>query len=393
MYGIGRPKELGKSMKGKSLALLILALGCGLVASVGITQVLKRGDTGPPPDTSPVFVAKTDIPMGSLISQDSLKIDQWPKDRVPAGAITRQEDFDGRRARQKIYADEVIIDRKLLAHGQVPTDSLVPKGLRVVPVAVTIETINGGLVLPGSRCDVQVFMRTDPSLGIPEPLCKTILQDIKVFAVNDVTSTESLDPKGPDTRSIPTGRTVSLLVTPAQAQMVTLASQLGSIRLILRSSEDNDQPKSEPVGGHEITGMASGGNRALEDPLKANEEKFMKWADEVKKNLKETAHADPTITDDHEKYTMRVRAGADVNDVLMVNNSGVQNMAGDEGVWTVTGLGPRIRTRPSETVAPKPADAAATPSPATAGAAQPPKTNSDVLLPPTAPGSPRSPGG
>src|SRR5271157_5136995 len=122
-------------MKGKSLALLVLALGCGLVASLGITQVLaKRGDPAAPSDTAPVFVAKVDMASGSLIPAENLKTEQWPKDRVPAGAVTRQEDLDGRRARQKIYAGEPIIEPKLMARGQVPTDGLVPKGLRAVPV-------------------------------------------------------------------------------------------------------------------------------------------------------------------------------------------------------------------------------------------------------------------
>ena len=90
-------------MKGKSLALLVLALGCGLVASLGITQVLaKRGDPSAASDTTPVYVAKADIATGSLVTRENVKVEQWPKDRVPAGAVIRQEDLDGRRARQKI---------------------------------------------------------------------------------------------------------------------------------------------------------------------------------------------------------------------------------------------------------------------------------------------------
>ena len=284
-------------MRGKSLALLVLALGCGLVASLGITQVLaKRGDPAAPSDTTPVYVAKADIATGTLVTQENVKLEQWPKDRVPAGAVIRQEDLDGRRARQKIYAGEPIIEPKLLARGQVPTDGLVPKGLRVVPVPVGLEAIHSGLVLPGSRCDVQVFIRADPNLGVGETLCKTILQDIRVFAVNDVTSTESQDPKTPDTRSIPTGKTVSLLVTPAQAQIVTLASQLGTIRLILRSGDDSEQPKTAAMTAHELLGACGGGDRAKENPIAADEKRFLEWAEMIRKTLRENAKADPAGT-------------------------------------------------------------------------------------------------
>ena len=48
----------GSDMRPKSLLLLTLALGCGLVASVGITQVLDRsGDSGPVAETVPIYVA------------------------------------------------------------------------------------------------------------------------------------------------------------------------------------------------------------------------------------------------------------------------------------------------------------------------------------------------
>ncbi len=214
-------------MRGKSLALLIVSLGCGLVASLGITQVLaKRGDSTPT-DTTPVYVATADIGIGSVASEENVKVEQWPKDKVPAGALVRMEDLDGRRARQKIYAGEPIIEPKLLTRGQVPTDSTVPKGLRVIAIPVSYEAIQGGLVLPGARCDLQVVIKQDPGNGVAETFCKTILQDIRVFAVNDVTSTDTLDPKNPDVKSLPLGRTVSLLVTPNQAQTVTLASQNG----------------------------------------------------------------------------------------------------------------------------------------------------------------------
>ncbi len=348
-------------MKGKSLALLVLSLGCGIVAALGITQVLaKRGDSLAPSETMPLYVAKADIATGSFITQESVKLEQWPKDRVPAGAVIRQEDIDGRRARQKIYAGEPIIEPKLLAHGHSPIDGLVPKGLRVVPVPVSAEAIHSGLVLPGSRCDVQVFIRADPSIGVGETLCKTILQDIRVFAVNDVTSTESQDPKAPDTKSMPLGKTVSLLVTPAQAQIVTLASQLGSIRLILRSGEDSEQPKTTVMTAHEMLGTSGGGNQGKENSTDANEKRFLEWAEMIQKTLRENAKTDPikTRASDEQRFTMRVRSGAEVNDVLLVNNSGVRGMPGDEGAWTATGMSLSLRTKPNDpTQGSKPAEA------------------------------------
>src|SRR5208282_2970754 len=236
-----------------------------------------------------------------------------------------------------------------------------PKGLRVVAITVSPEAIHNGLVLPGTRVDLQVFIRSDASVGVGETMCKTILQDIRVFAVNDVTTTESQDPKNPETRSIPGGKTVSLLVTPTQAQIVTLASQLGTIRLILRSGEDSEQPKTVAMTAHELLGVNGAGDRRLENPIDSKEKKFLEWADKIKDTLRRSAKADPAKIDRNEneqRFTMRVRAGVEVSDVLLVNNSSVQGMPGDEGAWTATGMGPSVRAKAStDTHGPKTLDA------------------------------------
>jgi hypothetical protein len=232
-------------------------------------------------------------------------------------------------------------------------------------------------------------------MGVGETLCKTILQDIRVFAVNDVTSTESLDPKTPDTRSIPTGKTVSLLVTPAQAQIVTLASQLGMIRLILRSGEDSEQPKTVAMTAHELLGASGGSDRGKENPLADGQKKFMEWAEQMRKMMREDAKAtsaEARATESPRRFTMRVRAGVEVSDVLLINNSGVQGLPGDEGAWTATGISPSLHSKASgDSHGSKPVE--------TGPAAQPasptmlPKAEADSVGPPTKPGSPRSPGG
>jgi len=51
-------------MRAKSFALLILALGCGLVASIGITQVISKKDPGPvvpSEDEVTIFIAGEDV--------------------------------------------------------------------------------------------------------------------------------------------------------------------------------------------------------------------------------------------------------------------------------------------------------------------------------------------
>jgi pilus assembly protein CpaB len=351
-------------MRGKSLALLVLALGCGLVASLGITQVMaKRGgdQTAAPADLQSVYIAVKDIPVGVALNNDILKTEDWPKDKVPAGAIFRSEDVLGRFARAKFYAGEPILEQKLFGKGMsdLGTDRLIPKGMRVVSVKVDPTAIHGGLLMPGSRVDLQVMLRADPSNGIAQTATRTVLQGIKVFAVNDVVSLDSTGPQ--ETKSIP-GRTVSLLVTPDQAEKVTLAGELGMIRLIMRSPDDDEPVHSRGAVPQELFGTDSA-KRTDENlvPQSATpaDNGFAKWLSAVRAKMAAVKAPQPTSetppTPDH--WSMRVLRGSEVNDVEF--EEGTATDAAKSADWRPVGgpLAPvASRTQPAapETKRPTP---------------------------------------
>ncbi len=221
--------------------------------------------------------------------------------------------------------------------------------MRVVAIPVGIEAVVGGLVVPGARCDVQVFMRADASLGIGETLAKTILQDIRVFAVNDMTNMQQqqgADPKAPESHSVTSAKTVSLLVTPAQASVVTLASQLGQIRLILRSGEDSEQTKDDPLSARKLLGGIGSTNRGMENRDKQGDDgSFDKWFHLVKSALEKantptgTKGQSSSQPEELAHFTMRCRTGENVNDVILTANPGLPGFA-DDGSWTATNLPP-----------------------------------------------------
>ena len=219
-------------MRPKSLALLLLALGCGLVASIGISQVMAKRDTGEVPlDTQVVFVALQDIPQKEPVTPQMFKAEQWPKAKVPPNAISKPEDLEGRITKNQLLAGEVILQARLMGKNEKIN---VPKGMRVVPVKVDYVSGASGLISPGDRVDLLVHLQPNPSAGIITPTTRLALQNIKVFAVDDLLENEGKDKKGVAAKSI------SLLVTPEQAQKVTLCSELGQIRLVLRSLDDTD---------------------------------------------------------------------------------------------------------------------------------------------------------
>jgi pilus assembly protein CpaB len=184
-----------------------------------------------------VLVAVQDVNYGTVLSAEAVKLEKWPKDKVPEGALADVQKVTGRRARGKLFKGEPIFEAKLLsAESGAGASTEIPAGFRVVSVKVDASTTGGSLVLPGDRVDVLCNVRANTGAGIMETSTKTILQDIRVFAVDQVYKVEAIE----DQESAITAKTVSLLVTPSQAERIALAEELGKIRLSIRSPDDDE---------------------------------------------------------------------------------------------------------------------------------------------------------
>ncbi len=220
-------------MRPKSLILIVIALGCGLVASIGISQVIENrsGDTAVAP-TEKIYVAIADVAVGEPLNAQMVKLEEWPKDKIPLGAVRKLEDIEGRRPLTRLFPGEPILQAKLAGLNQIfGASEKIPKGQRVVSVKVTMDSSASGLLKPGDKVDVLVFLKG--GRGISMTQTKTILKDVTVFAINDRITRDVED----DEASIK-ARTVSLLATPEQVEKIMLASELGKIKLSLRRSDD-----------------------------------------------------------------------------------------------------------------------------------------------------------
>jgi pilus assembly protein CpaB len=205
------------------------------VASIGISQVMDRKPQLTM-ETASIYVAKHNINLGDPIDKEMLSLEEWPKDKVPRGAISNLEELENRRPRTAIIEGEPILEGKLLAQGQVADPiGQIPKGMRLKTISVDAEKSAGGLLRPGDRVDVQLFVKKDQRIGVETAKSKIILQNIRVFAV-DQTVQRSTD--GAEERSI--AKTVSLMLTPKQASELTLAEQVGELSLIPRNPDDEE---------------------------------------------------------------------------------------------------------------------------------------------------------
>ncbi|NLX94661.1 MAG: Flp pilus assembly protein CpaB [Rhodopirellula sp.] len=312
-------------MRAKSIVLLLLALGCGLVASISITKVMANRNTGAvtvAAETDSIFVAMTDIPMGDPLTALEVKLEQWPKDKVPAGALTKIEDVEGRRPKTKIYAGSPILDNLLLSKGasEQGATGLIPKGYRVVSVKVDAVSSGSSLIRPGDRVDVLVHLEKCVAKNIPDTSTRTFLQDIKVFAVNDVFVLDDGDGSNEAIKA----QTVSLLVTPEQAEKTMLATELGKIRLVMRSPDDDEQTSIAGTSAGKLFGVADGADRDGESLLALGESKPAASGDaasflELLNAQKSQPAAGPqsAVPVAADTWAVRILAGSEINDTLL----------------------------------------------------------------------------
>jgi pilus assembly protein CpaB len=209
------------------LKYFLLAGLAGLVA-VFLTQryiASRTAKVGEPPGQ--VVVAELDISPGTALTGRLLRVAAWPRNIIPAKSVANPKQLEGRVVHIPVAKGEPILLTKLAPEG-----TAAGLGGLLAPdmLAVTVKTdaVSGvaGFVNPGDRVDVLVEMPS-PGKG-KEHFSRIILQNLKVLSRGQVWDrTADKKPK-----VMPT---VTLEVTPEQAEMLNLATFQGKIRLALRN--------------------------------------------------------------------------------------------------------------------------------------------------------------
>ena len=174
-----------------------------------------------------VVVAKLDLAPGSVIGEGNIALRSHPERYLPDLAITEMASVVGQVASVPIFAGEILTSQKIGETGGL--SALVPEGKRAFSLSVESGTVFGFAPRPGDKVDVLV---TFPREVTGEPKTKTILRSAEIAAVGG----ESTPGELPDRLGIETvtsGLSITLFVTPEQAEALALAEALGRITVIL----------------------------------------------------------------------------------------------------------------------------------------------------------------
>lgn len=227
-------------MRPQTLIVVVVALGCGLAAAVGVRSMGKS--PAPPPETVSAVVAAVDVRRGEEITESMVEIRQIPKAQAPEGVIATVEEAVSRAADFPFLKGEFIIEPKLFPKGSgAGLAAMVPPGMR----AFTIQTPSfsstlAGLIRPRDRVDVLLTMEQGSDEG--GTTTSTLLQQIELLAVHTTIDAPSSDKAKPNET-----RSVTLLVTPKEAAVLDLGQNKGTLHLSLRNIKDEADHETPPV--------------------------------------------------------------------------------------------------------------------------------------------------
>jgi pilus assembly protein CpaB len=214
------------------VAIVIASAACWLVYRI----VNVKLSAAKPLSTTQVIAASKDIPLGAVLTTADLTT-MTLTGTPPKGAIVKQEDAVGRGVITNISQGEPILDSQLASLGSggglAPT---IPQGMRACAVRVDEVVGVAGFVTPGMRVDV-LASGNPPGEGQNEGVVtETILQNIQVLSAGtDI----QRDQEGKPLQV----QVVNLLVTPEQAELLSLAANSLKIQLVLRNPLDTQMTK------------------------------------------------------------------------------------------------------------------------------------------------------
>jgi len=219
------------------LLAFVVASACGFI----VWRMLGSRLNAQAPATTRVVAAAADIPLGTVLTPSNLTTIEIAG-AVPKGAILKAENAVGRGVVAEIYQGEPILDNRLAAVGSGGgLAATIPPGMRAAAIHVDDVVGVAGFVTPGMRVDVLISglpPGNDPKTQAAGTASRTILQNIQVLSAGTDIQ------KDADGKAKPV-QVVNLLVTPDQAETLSLASQQ-KIQLVLRNPLDT---KTDQVAG------------------------------------------------------------------------------------------------------------------------------------------------
>ena len=273
----------------RTAVALAMLLGLLAVAVAYVFLSGQREKVPAVPETLELPVPIADIPARTDLRTDMFEQKSFETKKVPKGTISTAESLHGRLSLKTLKQGEVVAANAVtmrstslaLAYG-------IPEHYRAITVPVTDVSGVANFIKPGDHIDLLAIFTADSGAV---SVVKTVLQDIEVLAVNAVTTPPEVKPEDgaqeeaqPRSRRGEEGRTVTIAVTPRDAQIVALSHHTGEIRMILRRTgaaliETLERSQSWTLIGNFPEGAGRPAEAGSGAPDRAEREQPPSWAE------------------------------------------------------------------------------------------------------------------
>ncbi len=238
--------------------VLVSAVAVAFAATFGVYRVLEQFKERNRVPTVPVVVAASDVAEGARIEKLDVQVAQWPVAAAPAGAYTTADSVVGRVTRIPVFKGEPLVPGRLAPPGTGPgLEVKITPGKRAMAVKINDVAGIAGLIQPNSRVDVLVTVKEEG---------KSDHQRAKVFMSNmRVLSVGTQVERGADGKPIQ-ATVAALEVTPDESERLAVATNQGTIQLVLRGYGDPDSILTRGATYTDVVASMNGGVVALPKP-------------------------------------------------------------------------------------------------------------------------------
>lgn len=215
---------------------LAISLIIGLLAGAFVFTEFKKIASAKSMPTIQVVVSAKPLPLGTRLTAGDVRLVVWPAAEPVQGMFTKVDDVLNRAVITSMVENEPLLEGKLAPkEGGAGLSATIPEGMRAVSVSVNDVIGVAGFVVPGTMVDVLVTGNS-PAGNIT----RTILENIRVMAAGQKVEQ---DREGKP-QIVPV---ITLLVSPEDANALTMAATQGRIQLALRNTLDSKKVDPAPV--------------------------------------------------------------------------------------------------------------------------------------------------
>lgn len=239
--------------------ILAVAVGIGVIAVILVNAyfsgVNERQDRiAQTQQMTRIAVASQPLDFGTRLTEQNVRLQNWPANAVPEGAFTTVPDV---LKNQRVALRPMVSNEPVLAHKVSGTDgratlaALLPDGMRAISIPIAATTGVSGFVLPGTLVDILLTRKIPGDGALSEDMrSDIILENVQVLGINQSVNDKSGDPMP--------GNTATIAVTATDAQRLAIAEKIGTLSLALRKVEDTNGQLAVVPARNTVTNRALG---------------------------------------------------------------------------------------------------------------------------------------